>query len=81
MTLETLQTVDKVMGLKQVTKAVKKGRATCVFLAGDADTKVVEPLKSLCEQENVNVVIVATMKELGDACSLEVGTATAAALK
>ncbi len=80
MTLETLKTLPHVTGVKQVTKAVNKGKASCVFIAGDADQRVTRPLKELCCDAGIELVETATMAELGKACSIEVGSAAAAAL-
>ena len=81
MTLEALKNADKVIGIKQVTKAVNKGLATCVFLAGDADARVIEPLRTLCAEKGIETVPAADMQELGEACALEVGAAAAAVLR
>ena len=78
MPLETLKSADRVIGLKQVRKAVESGRATRVFLADDADTRVTEPIACLCDEQGVAVEHVATMKELGKAASIDVGAAAAA---
>ena len=80
MILETLKALPHVTGVKQVTKAVNKGKAACVFIAGDADGRVTQPLKELCKQTNVELIETATMAEIGKACSIEVGSAAAAAL-
>lgn len=81
MTLETLATMPHVTGVKQVTKAVGKNRAVCVFVASDADARVTRPLRELCAEAGVELVEEATMAELGKACSIDVGSAAAAALK
>ena len=81
MTLEALKTAKRVIGIKQVAKAVKREAATEVFIADDADAKVGEPLETLCTEQNVPVSRVSSMKELGTACNIEVGAATAAAVK
>ena len=84
MTLETLAAMPHVTGVKQVTKAVGKGRAACVFVASDADgrvTRSLKELKELCADVGVELVENATMAELGRACSIEVGSAAAAALR
>ena len=81
MTLESLKDAVRVIGVKQVTKAVQKGQAEAVFLADDADGRVTEPLLRLAEELDVSVVHVPTMQELGKACSIEVGAAAAAVLK
>lgn len=78
MPLETLKSADRVIGLKQVRKAVTGGRASRVFLADDADARVTEPIASLCEAQGIAVERVATMKELGKAASIAVGAAAAA---
>ena len=81
MTLETLAAMPHVTGVKQVTKAVGKGKAVCVFVANDADDRVTRPLRELCAGNGVELVESATMAELGKACSIEVGSAAAAALQ
>lgn len=81
MALEILKEANKVIGIKQVTKVVNKGTANQVFLAADADVRVLNPLKSLCLEKNVEMLEVSTMLELGKACGIEVGAAAAAALK
>lgn len=81
MTLESLKTMPHVTGLKQVSKAVKKGDARCVFLAADADDRVRQPIKALCEEKRIPLVDSETMADLGRACAIEVGAAAAAILK
>lgn len=81
MTLDALKTADRVIGVKQVGKAVKRGEATQVFLASDADARVVEPLRTLCSEAGVPVDETAALKELGTACGIEVGAAAAALTK
>ncbi len=81
MTLDALKNAKRVIGIKQVAKAVKREAATDVFIADDADVKVVEPLEMLCMEHNVPVSRVSSMKELGTACNIEVGAAAAAAVK
>ena len=67
MSLETLKESDVVIGIKQVTKAVKRGLTSEVFVAEDADERVIGPLKTLCNEENITVCLVSSMKELGEA--------------
>ena len=81
MNLETLKDAKKVIGLKQVTKAVKRHSTELVLLAGDADSRVTAPLRELCEAEAVRVMEAESMKELGRACGIEVGAAAIAVLK
>ena len=81
MALEALKDADRVIGIKQVTKAVKRGAAVSVFVADDADEHVLRPLSELCMEMGVSVVHAGSMQELGKACSIEVGAAAAAVLK
>ena len=77
--LHELENTPKVVGVKQVRRALLNGRATRVYLARDADPKVTEPLADLCAQRGVPVEWVPSMKELGTACGIAVGSAAAAA--
>lgn len=81
MSLERLKNGKKVIGIKQTMKAVTKGIAICVFLADDADERVLAPLKELCMQHDVETVRVVDMKSLGLACSIAVGAAAAAIVR
>ncbi len=81
MKLDALKRANRVIGIKQVTKAVKRSQAERVFLAADADPRVLEPLKELCHEQDVPVEEGASMKEIGEACAIEVGAAAAAVLR
>ena len=67
-----------VVGIKQLKKALKNGKATCVFLACNADPAITEPIAALCQQLSVDVAWVRSMTDLGHACGIEVGAAAAA---
>jgi large subunit ribosomal protein L7A len=80
--LEKLKEIPKkTVGTKETLKAVEKQMASVVFIAQDAEEHVVAELKDLCNKMNVEIVPVPTMKELGNACGIQVGAATAAILK
>lgn len=69
MTVELLkQATKRVVGNKQTAKAIQKGTAKTVYIADDADVRVVQPLLDACAEARVNVEKVATMQELGKAC-------------
>jgi len=70
----------KTVGVKQTLRAIEKGSAQCVFIAEDADAHVTRPIIELCQNQQVEVVRVTTMLELGKACSIQVGAAVAAIL-
>lgn len=70
----------KTIGTKQTLKALEKDRVSVVFIAQDAEEHVTTGLKELCQKKGIKVVPVATMKELGEACGIQVGAASAAIL-
>ncbi len=76
--MERLSGSEKVVGLKQVRRAVTEGRVNLVFLACDADPRLTEALEALCKERGVATVWDYTMAQLGKACGIAVGTAAAA---
>lgn len=70
-----------VIGTKQTLKAIHKGEAAEVYVALDADQRLVEDLFKSCSDNSVPVKEVATMVDLGQACGIKVKTASAARLK
>lgn len=76
--LSELNVSNKVVGAKQVKRALNDGRARKVFVAGDADPRVTQPLAQLAVDKSVPVELVPAMKELGGACGIAVGSAAAA---
>ena len=78
--LSELTGSNKVVGAKQAKRTISDGRARKVFLAADADPRVTEPLTELAHEKGVAVETVPTMKELGSACGISVGSAVAAIL-
>lgn len=81
MPLDTLKAANKAVGVKQATKAIERDQAIAVFLASDAEKRVVTPLRELCAQKNILVEDVPTMNELGKACGIAVGAAAVAVVK
>ena len=67
-----------VVGAKQLRKAMQAGRVKKAFIAQDADPAITEPVAALCRQNNIPFDWVKSMTELGAACGIEVGAATAA---
>lgn len=70
-----------ISGFKQVLRALKAGKAVCLYLAQDAAPHVVEPVKSAALAAGVPVETVSSMKELGHACGISVGASCAARLR
>lgn len=78
--LTQLTAAEKVVGAKQVKRALKDGRAKKVFWAENADPRVLQPLIQDAVRKGVPLQQIGTMKELGDACGISVGAAVAALL-
>jgi large subunit ribosomal protein L7A len=71
----------KVVGIKQSIKAIKSGEAKAVYAALDADTKLIDPVVKLAQENSLDVHYVNTMKDLGRLCGIDVGAATAVLFK
>lgn len=68
----------KVVGTKQTVKSIHNGEAKVVLIAEDAEEKIVKPIIEVCEEKGIDWVYMGTMPELGRACGIKVGAATAA---
>lgn len=74
-------TGNKVVGVKQTVKAIKNNKAETVYIARDADDKLIQSVKVLIDDNSQKLIYIDTMKELGKLCGIDVGAATAAVLK
>lgn len=79
--LEILKSGNKAIGIKQTLKAVESNNARIVFIAQDADEKIVSNLKALCLSNAVELEYAESMKQLGKACGIEVGASAVCLLK
>lgn len=70
----------RAVGTKQALKAVNRGAAGAVYIAQDAEPRVVQALLASCRENQVPVHYVDSMAELGRACGIKVGAAAAALL-
>lgn len=68
-------------GVKQCEKAVARGQAARVYIAADAEERLVAKLKALCAAAQLEVDPSYSMAELGQACGIKVKAAAAALLK
>ncbi|MDR5693969.1 MAG: ribosomal L7Ae/L30e/S12e/Gadd45 family protein [Armatimonadota bacterium] len=73
--------VERAVGANQTLKAIQRGRARVVFVARDADRRVVAPVLQAARERGVEVIEVSSMAELGRACGIQVGAAAAAILE
>ena len=78
--LSELHTAHKVIGVKQSKKAIRDGAAAQVFVALDAEKRVVGPIYELCSEHGMEVTEVTTMAELVDAVGIDVGAAVVVVL-
>lgn len=71
----------RIIGLKQTIKAIKEDRVTKVYIAKDADDSIKNNIVEVCSDKNLQIIYVNTMKELGEACGIEVKASTASLQK
>ena len=79
--LQELTSCPRVVGVKQLRKAIGRDEIRRVFLAEDADPAVTEPIEALAQSEGIAVTRVASMRELGHVCGITVGASAAGLLK
>ena len=79
--LSALSNGRVVVGAKQLRKALNADKVRCAFFARNADPALTEPLEALCQKMKIEYAWVSSMKELGDACGIEVSAASAAVLR
>ncbi|WP_067621077.1 ribosomal L7Ae/L30e/S12e/Gadd45 family protein [Alicyclobacillus acidiphilus] len=73
------QAKKKTIGTNQTLKVLKQSgeRVLCVYIARDAESRVTDPVIHLASRQGIEIEWVDTMKQLGKACGIEVGAATA----
>lgn len=79
--LANLKDAKKVVGIKQAKRALNKDEVQTIYMAEDADNRVVDDIIRLCKEKSVEIIYVNSMKELGKACGIDVNAAVAAVLK
>lgn len=75
--MSTRMSGKRLVGAKQTLKAIKNGTAKIVYVAQDAESKVINPIVDLSNQKGVEVVYLESMEKLGTLCGIDVGAATA----
>ncbi|EGL82021.1 ribosomal protein L7Ae-like protein [Caldalkalibacillus thermarum TA2.A1] len=77
MSYEKVKQAQKVkVGLKQTLKAVERGEAKEVIIAQDADPQLISRIKAACENHEVPVSYVDSMRKLGKVCGIDVGASS-----
>ncbi len=73
---------DKLMvGLKQSVKAMSSGLAKSIYIAKNTDPVIVSDLEKTATENDVGVIYVDTMKELGTMCGINVGASCAVTIR
>ena len=75
---KVLQADHIIIGTKQTVKALKSGGVFELIVAADADSKVIAKVLQTAKEMDVPITYVDSMKQLGKACSIDVGAATVA---
>ena len=75
--LEELNYAARIVGVKQLRRALADGRVRKVFLADDADPALTDPIREACTLAGIPVETAASARQLGQACGISVA-ATAA---
>ena len=70
----------RVVGIKQVRRALNAGRVKRLYLAQDADPQLTRPLAEQAREQGVEAVWLGSMRELGSRCGIAVGAAVAAVI-
>ena len=62
----------KVIGVKQSIKAIKDGKGTVLYVAKDAERKIIIPLVEIALRNEIKVIEIDTMRDLGKMCGIDV---------
>ena len=76
-----LNSKNKVVGVKQVKRALNSAEVEAVYVANDAEKKVTSDIVKLCEEKQIQTIYVDSMKKIGKACGIDINAAVAALLK
>ncbi len=78
---ELKEASQKVIGINEVERAVKKGIAAKVYIAQDADEEIKDSVMILCLEHGVDTKEVSNMADLGKAAGITVRSTMACVLK
>lgn len=77
---DDLKSRKKVVGAKQVKRALKESRVDKVYVAQDAEKRVTSGIVEHCNQMQIPIIYVRSMNKLGNACGIDINAAVAALL-
>ncbi|MBQ3424590.1 MAG: ribosomal L7Ae/L30e/S12e/Gadd45 family protein [Clostridia bacterium] len=75
--LDKLVNADKVVGTRRLVRAIQAGEIAEAYIARDADLFILRQVRQACNEAGIRMIEVDTMKQLGQACGIEVPTASA----
>ncbi|MCX5974015.1 MAG: ribosomal L7Ae/L30e/S12e/Gadd45 family protein [bacterium] len=73
--------VSLVVGIRQTIRAVELNKVGRIYVANDAESRVVESLIQLCKAKGVEVIFVDSREALGKAAGIERGASAIAVLR
>ena len=75
--LDRLKNAEKVVGTRRLVRAILAGEIEEAFVAQDADLFILRQVRDACNKMGVRMTEAESMKALGEACGVEVKTASA----
>jgi len=69
---------NRLVGTKQVLRALAADEVEVLFIAKDADSEITSKVLDAANGRSVSIVYADNMRELGEICGIEVSTACAA---
>ena len=75
--LDRLKNAEKVVGTRRLVRAILAGEIAEAYVARDADLFILRQVRDACNRMGVRMVEAESMKALGEACGIEVKTASA----
>jgi large subunit ribosomal protein L7A len=78
---KVLQARKLIIGIKQTAKALEDGSAKELVIATDADQKLTATAVGIAQKLGVPILYVDSMKKLGKASGIKVGTAAVAIIR
>ena len=75
--LDRLKNAEKVVGTRRLVRAILAGEIDEAFVARDADLFILRQVRDACNKMGVRMTEAESMKALGEACGVEVKTASA----
>ncbi len=72
---------NKLVGTKQVLRAIAADEVEVLYIAKNADAEIKDKILAAADGKKVSIVYADDMQQLGDACGIDVCTACAAIKK